>query len=221
MKNHSFLASLLLLAAACGPASQPESTTDSSAVMNETATPAELAYDEKAVNLFANTMSIFTGTMVLSFSQAFGQVAQGFAGLGGETARSKVDSAMAQIPKEISLKIDTIANGIGSGLRQMKDSLPEVYERLFSDSIMQRGIDIAQNPELPDGFRSLTEPLSSEDIMAYITYISATSKAGKTQDSSDVVMQTYGELFAWLQDVGKKFENDTEVQAVLKAKRGR
>lgn len=174
----------------------------------------ELSADEKAVNTFKNTMVVFTGNMALAFSKSFGDVAKAFT-FDSETGKANIDSVLSTMPAELESKIDTMLIEMDKAFASVKEENQLVYDKMFKHAVMQEGIDITTKYELPEGFRPLSENLSKDDLMKYITYTSIASKKEDLFDAEDPVLKTYAEIFEWMQRAGTEFESDEEVKTFV------
>jgi predicted Zn-dependent protease with MMP-like domain len=173
-----------------------------------------LSAEEKAVNTYKNTMIVFSGNMAMAFSSMIGDMAKAFT-VNSETGQANVEQALANIPEQLEVKLDTMLIGIGNAFDDMKEENAVVYNKMFNHAVMQEGIDITTKYELPEGFKPFSEDLTKDDLMKYIAYVSLASQSEQIDQDEDPILKTYLEIFDWMQKAGKAFERDQEIQTFM------
>ncbi len=177
-----------------------------------------LTPEQKATNVYANTLTIFSGSMALAFNSAFKDLAEGIKtsineAAGDKEAVNKLDAKIAELPDEISSKLQEMTGEMNKGFTEMKKTNPEIYNKMFKNELMQEGIDITTKYDLPEGFKPLSENLNEKEIKRYIVFIGA---AGNDQANADhPVIKTYQDLFAWFQKMGKELQKDPDIKAYM------
>lgn len=213
LKNAGILFMVFALLTACGSKTSTESTDESA---NEKAATKELSVDEKAKNMFSNTMIIFSGSMIISFSEMYKNQAEVFS----EVFNTELDEAAI---KELDQKIAGLNDETMAQLEEMKvmmdhayDSIEKadraIYDKLFLRESMKNGVAIAESFDMPVGFKPLTEELSTEEVKRYILKIIVDG-----QDTSDVVIKSFSEIALWMQEIGKELNNDEEINTFMES----
>ena len=208
------LAAALLLSCAGDPGAKGTKET-----ADKTKKAKSLSLDEKAKNTFKNTMVIFTGAMVLAFSDMFKDQAEAFS----EAFNAEMNEADLE---ELDLKISEMKDGSMSQLEEMIDKMDSafddlaktnitIYEKMFLHDVMKEGVAITEKYDLPAGFKPLSHDLTDQEIKRYIVKVTSDG-----EDMEDPVIKTYMELFEWFQKVGEEFNADPEIQSFLEGLRG-
>ena len=207
-KKTGLLAFTLILLTSCGV--NPEGKDKKSAK--------ELTLDQKALNTFENTTIVFTGSMVVAFSNVFKGQAEAFsntfaAGLNKENIKA-LDEQIAGLGEQVINPLENLITHMDSVFNEMTKKNRTIYEKMFLHDVMKEGVAITEKYELPDEFRPLSQNLSMDELKRYILKVTADS-----QNTDDPIIKTYIELFDWFKKVGKAFEKDTEIQNFMKGLR--
>lgn len=222
MKKISVILSLVIAAAVmfnCQSGTQKTSDEEGSEA-KESKAKKELTLDEKARNTYKNTLCVFSGSMVVLFSGAFGEMAEGIAEsfnqlAAGEVNTDDIDAKIATMPENIMQKMDEMVHKMDSVFNGFKAQDEALYDKMFKHEVMQEGVDITTKYELPSGFRPLSENLTGDEIKRYIVKMAASSD--ETEDTEDPVVKTYQDLFVWFQKADEAFRADPEIAAFLKS----
>ncbi len=194
------------------------------ACMQDTAKPPKqdvsgLTLEDKAANTFKNTTAVFSGSMLLAFSNHFRPLVDSFAVLfDGELSDEGLqylDDQIANLDSNTLQTIDRMIVQIDSAVDALRASNRiSLYQKMFMNDLIRDGIAITEKYELPYGFRPLCLPLSDKEIKRYILKVTTDS-----HDPNDPLIKTYMELFAWFQEVGEDFQADPEIQEFLNSMR--
>lgn len=175
----------------------------------------KLTLDTKAKNTFKNTTVVFTGAMVLAFSEIYKGQAEAFAEVFNsemnEEALKNLDELIAGLGNEIIQPLDEMIVNMDEAFDEMAKENINVYEKMFLHDLMKEGVAITEKYDLPNGFRPLSQNLTKQEIKRYIVKISTD---GQNQD--DPIIKTYMELFEWFQKVGQEFNSDPEIKSFMK-----
>ena len=174
----------------------------------------KLTLEEKAKNTFKNTTVVFTGAMVLVFSEVYKGQAEAFAEafnseMNEEDIKS-LDEKIAGLGNEIIQPLEEMIENMDESFDEMARENVSVYEKMFLHDLMKEGVAITEKYDLPTGFRPLSQNLTKEEIKRYIVKISTDG-----QDLDDPIIKTYMELFEWFQKVGQDFNSDPEIKSFL------
>jgi hypothetical protein len=204
-----FLTAIVLLMSCAG---NPEtSKTDNEKTGNKS-----LSLDEKALNTFKNTTMVFSGSMILAFSDAFKDESGIFDGAFDEELTdedvAELDRQIASLNEQTLQSMDEMMKKMDAAFNDLsKENLP-IYKKMFLKDIMKEGVAITEKYDLPNGFRPLSQDLTPKEIKRYI--IKVTTDA---EDMDDPIIKTYMELFEWFQLVDQEFNNDPEIQEFLQS----
>lgn len=174
-----------------------------------------LTLDQKARNTFKNTTVIFSGSMVLAFSETFRTQADAFAGA-FDTELNKedldrLDDQIAGLGDDVMSPLEEMMNQMDEAFDDLSEENLTIYEKMFLHDIMKEGVAITEKYELPAGFRPMSQNLTRDEIKRYIIKLSTDG-----EDMDDPIMKTYMELFEWFQKVSTTFEQDPEIQTFLR-----
>ena len=173
-----------------------------------------LTLDTRAKNTFKNTTVVFTGAMVLAFSEVYKGQAEAFAEAFNSEMNEEdiknLDEQIAGLGNEIIQPLEEMIINMDAAFDEMAKENITVYEKMFLHDLMKEGVAITEKYDLPTGFRPLSQNLTKEEIKRYIVKISTD---GHKQD--DPIIKTYMELFEWFQKVGQEFNSDPEIKSFL------
>jgi hypothetical protein len=176
----------------------------------------KLSLDTKAKNTFKNTTVVFTGAMVLAFSEVYKGQAEAFAEAFNSELNEEdlkvLDEQIAGLGNEVIQPLEELIVKMNEAFDEMAKENITVYEKMFLHDLMKEGVAITEKYELPAGFRPLSQNLSQDEIKRYIVKVSSDG-----QDQDDPIIKTYMELFEWFQKVGEEFNADPEIQSFLKS----
>lgn len=192
------------------------SCANNSDVKKEETKVQKLTLDTKAKNTFKNTTVVFTGAMVLAFSEVYKGQAEAFAKAFNsemdEGDLKLLDEQIAGLGEEVIQPLEEMIVNMDEAFDEMAKENIGVYEKMFLHDLMKEGVAITEKYELPAGFRPLSQNLSKEEIKRYIVKVSADG-----QNQEDPIIKTYMELFEWFQKVGQEFNSDPEIQSFMKS----
>ena len=170
-----------------------------------------LSIEEQAKNTYQNTTSIFSGLMILAFSDVFDGSLKAFSeSLTGNT--DSIDAKIKSMDKEISSKIDTIIFSLDKVFDETLSSNQMIYAKLFGKDLMKEGVTITTKYELPEGYRPVSQELTNQEIKRYIIYL--LSQPQQT-DLKDPIVATFTELTEWLKKVDAEIKSDPEISDFL------
>ncbi len=176
----------------------------------------KLSLDAKAKNTFKNTTVVFTGAMVIAFSDVFRGQAEAFTDAFNseldEEGIKNLDEQIAGFGEEVIQPLDEMIMQMDQAFDEMAKENINVYEKMFLHDLMKEGVAITEKYELPNGFRPLSQDLTQEEIKRYIVKVSTDG-----QNTEDPVIKTYIELFEWFQKVGEEFNADPEIQSFMRS----
>ena len=176
----------------------------------------KLPLEEKAKNTFKNTTIVFTGAMVLAFSEVYSGYTQSFSEAFNSEMNNEdlkvLDEQIAGLGNEVIQPLEDLISGMNEAFDDMAKENLSIYEKMFLHDLMKEGVAITEKYELPNGFRPLSQDLSPEEIKRYIVKISTDG-----QKEDDPIIKTYMELFEWFQKVGEEFNSDPEIRSFMKS----
>jgi hypothetical protein len=174
----------------------------------------KLTLDAKAKNTFKNTTVVFTGAMVLVFSEVYKEQAEAFAEAFNSEMNEEdiknLDEQIAGLGNEIIQPLEEMIENMDEAFDEMAKENINVYEKMFLHDLMKEGVAITEKYDLPTGFRPLSQNLTKEEIKRYIVKISTDG-----QNLDDPIIKTYMELFDWFQKVGEEFNSDPEIKSFM------
>ncbi len=192
------------------------SCTSNPAAKKEVKKVKKLSLDEKAKNTFKNTTVVFTGAMVIAFSEVYKGQAEAFADAFNSELNEEdikyLDEQIAGLGEEVNQSLDEMIVQMDQAFDEMAKENLSVYKKMFMHDLMKEGVAITEKYELPNGFSPLSQNLTREEIKRYVVKIST-----EGQNAEDPIMKTYIELFEWFQKVGQEFNTDPEIQAFMKS----
>lgn len=178
----------------------------------------KLTLDAKAKNTFKNTTVVFTGAMVLVFSEVYKEQAEAFAEAFNSEMNEEdiknLDEQIAGLGNEIIQPLEEMIENMDEAFDEMAKENINVYEKMFLHDLMKEGVAITEKYDLPTGFRPLSQNLTKEEIKRYIVKISTDG-----QNLDDPIIKTYMELFDWFQKVGEEFNSDPEIKSFMQRMR--
>lgn len=210
----------IALLASCS--SESSETTDEPVENTDTTTVAEeepvaevvaLTSDQKALNLYKNFSITFAGSFMLAMSETFGAIGAGFSNMTADGATTEeMDEQIAGMQDEMLSKVDEMIAGIDEAYADLKTKNPTVYEKMFLSDAMQEGVAIAENAELPAGFKPLTENLTPTELKRFIVYASDSEL-----DADSPVGLMYQDLYNWSVELQTGIMADEEVAAFIES----
>lgn len=175
-----------------------------------------LTLDQKAQNTFKNTTIVFTGSMVLAFSDAFKGQAQAFADAFvtemDEESIKTLDEQIAGLGEQTLKPLEEMITHMDDAFDNMAKENLTVYEKMFLHDVVKEGVAITEKYDLPTGFRPLSQNLNRNELKRYILKVSADG-----QNTEDPIIKTYIELFEWFQKVSEEFNADPEIQSFMES----
>ena len=145
--------------------------------------------------LFTNTTLVSTGVIVNAMSTMF-------AGLAGDDAKE---------PPDMNMMLDSMGTAFEVAFDSLETANPDLYGKFFNHPGMAKGMELA-NAGIPDGFKSLAEPMSHEDRMKYVDHIGSLGQ----DNSGDPVMTYYNGILEWFMEWSQEIEKDPELSKVMK-----
>lgn len=166
---------------------------------------------KKAKNTYQNTTCIFSGIMILAFSEMFEGTMQSFSkSLSGNV--DSIDASISKMDEKLSTQIDTIIISLDKVFDEVLTEDKAIYKKLFTKSVLSEGVEIATKYELPEGYRPLTQNLTTQEIKRYIVYVLSEPE---TQETDDPIIKTFTELTEWLKRVDAELKADPEINDFL------
>lgn len=185
-----------LIFTSCGGDSKPEDTNNVSTEVNtEEETTSPTAPGEEGRALFMNTTMVSTGVIVNAMSAMF-------AGLG---------KANAQEPPKVAPMIDSIGIVLNTAFDSLETNDPDLYGKFFQHPGVKEGLALASS-NVPEGFKSFTEPMTAEEQMKYIDHIGTLGG----DDKSDPVITYYNGIMEWFMEWSQEIDKDPELSSVMK-----
>ncbi len=172
----------------------------------------KLTTDVQARNIFKNTLSIFSGTMVLAYNSTFQQSAESLAKTFSSGSVKEMDEDIANLEANLIEELDNVKTEMDKAFDEMKSTNEKAYKKLFTHEVMKEGIEITKKHDLPDGYPPLSSNLSQDEMKRYIVKITTASN-----DAEDPVIKMYTELMQWFQKVSEELNKDAEIKQMLES----
>ncbi len=221
-----FLA-IALFFSQCGPKNSQEDESQSEDSITSTmeaeidalAIEEELTEDEKVRNMYKNTSAIAFNVLVVSFDQIFKDEAKTLTASISSLSTEASDEEVAAVDSKIEDFSDDFKNKLDSGLVAMEDYFDklkseneEVYNQIFDRETMKAGISIADNYQLPKGFKPLHQNLDQHEVTRYVVRLVANSN-----DNTDPLNQYMTEVMQWFNQVSNELDADPEISTYIES----
>lgn len=172
--------------------------------------------EKKAMNTIKNTTIIIMGSMQLAFNRSFKEHSDAFSVALSEELN---DDSIAMLDEKILgmgdatlLSLEEMIDRMDAKFDELSKIELTLSQKMALHDIMSEGVAITEKYKLPYGFRPLSQDLSSTELKRYIVKVTADYE--KQEDS---IIQTYKELFQWLQIVNEEFGADPQMRDFIKS----
>lgn len=210
----------------CGPKTNQEDETQSedsiSSVMDAeidalaTEVPSE---EQKVRNMYRNASAVVFNVLVVSFDEIFKEEAKTLTASIGSLSSEASEEEVEEVDEKIDGFSDEFKQKLDSGLvaldeyfDKLKTEDEEMYNKIFEREKMKAGPSIAENYELPTGFRPLHENLDEAEITRYVVRLVANSN-----DNNDPLNQYMTEVMQWFSEVSNELDADPEIKAYIES----
>lgn len=179
----------------------------------------ELSEEQKVRNMYKNTSAVVFNVLVVSFDEVFKEEIKTLtASIGsGETTEKETKNLEVNVDDfsdDFKNKLDSGLVALDQYFDQLKTEDEEMYNKIFANEKMQKGVLIAENYDLPEGFAPLHENLDEEEITRYVIQLAANSES-----QADPLSLYMAEVMQWFGEVSNELESDPEIKAYMEAAR--